>query len=925
MNSESKLLSFPNLDNFPLTPKRLFTLIGAVVTVITLFIGLIILRGIYTNWLWFDNLGHLDVYTTILSTRIWLFLAGFIIAFTAIGLNFFWAHKSAKAESSYSSPPSVTSNRTHRLLIAATILAAVLISVIFAVIASGRWESILLFLNRSPFGLVDPILNTDASFYILTLPVLHLFQGWILGLSIIIILGVLIIYFINYSIKGTALSLTPKLLNHLATVGGVTLLTFALGHYLDVYELLFSNQGAAFGASYTDITAKQPGLYVLTFLAGLGGLLLLVSIFSASLRFRLRATIATISFWLIATILVGFIFPSAVQRFIVSPNELKYETPYIKNSIEWTRLGYGLNNITEANYEYQPELTRSHLDKNPETIKNLRLWDPKPARDVYNQVQHLRLYYEFEDVDIDRYMIDGEFRQVILSARELAPEELPEEAQRWVPRKLQYTHGYGAVVSPVTEFTAEGQPEFFLKDIPPTGPLTLDNPAVYYGEKTEEYVIVNTLEKEFDHPATGQDASASPNFVQYSGTGGVPLSSLLRKIAFAWELGDFNLLISGQVTNESRVQYRRQIQDRIKTIAPFLMLDEDPYLVISEGGLFWIQDAYTVTNKLPYSTRYQDEFNYIRNSVKIVVDAFQGTVTFFVSDPDDILVKTYQGMFRELFKPLDEMSETLRSHIRYPEGLFSIQSEMYLQYHMTDPTVFYTKEDQWSIPIEVTFGQPSQVNPYYIIMKLPRLPGENEDQYAARPAEFMQILPFTPSNKPNLVAWLASRSDSAHYGELVAFNFPRDRQVFGPAQIEARIDNDTYISQQFTLWGQAGSTVIRGNLLTVPLDDSLLYIEPVYLQAENLNLPELKQVILATSTQVVMRPTLSEALEALLPEATSVPSREKASDTTPKEKAQDGTISTDRLKELRDQVAVLEEVFDTLVEVINKLQENNNK
>jgi len=925
MNSERQIPSFPNLSNLPIQPRRLMTIIIVGATIITLFVALNVLRGIYTNWLWFDNLGHLDIYTKILSTRIWLFLAGFAVAITVIGLNFLLAYRSSKAGPSYSSASSLALTQIYRVMKLGLVLASLIVSVIFATVVSGRWESILLFLNRSPFGQAEPILNTDASFYILTLPVLHLIQGWVLGLCIVIILGVFAIYFINYGIKGTTLSLNSQLISHLSGVGGVGLLAFALGHYLDIYELLFSTQGAAFGASYTDITAKQPGLYVLTFLAGLGGLLLIISSINSGLRFRLRIIVATISFWLVASILVGFIFPSAVQRFIVSPNELKHEKPYIENSIEWTRIGYGLNNITDANYEYQPQLTKSHLDDNPETINNLRLWDPKPARDVYNQVQHLRLYYEFEDVDIDRYIIDGEYRQVILSARELSPEELPEEAQRWVPRTLQYTHGYGAVVSPVTEFTAEGQPEFFLQDIPPTGPITLDKPQIYYGEKTDGYVIVNTSEKEFDHPATAADVSGSPKFIQYDGKGGVELTSIIKKIAYAWELGDFNILISGQITEESRIQYRREIQDRIQTIAPFLMLDNDPYLVISDGALHWIQDAYTITNKLPYSTRFENKFNYIRNSVKVVVDTYDGSVRFFVADSDDILIKTYQEIFPDMFKSLDTMPENLRSHIRYPEGLFSIQSEMYLQYHMTDPTVFYTKEDQWSIPIEVTFGQPSQVNPYYIIMKLPRLPGETEEEYQARPAEFMQILPFTPSNKPNLVAWLASRSDAAHYGELVAFNFPRDRQVFGPSQIEARIDNDTYISQQFTLWGQAGSTVIRGNLLTVPLGDSLLYIEPVYLQAENLNLPELKQVILATSTQVVMRPTLSEAIDALLPEDTSVPSSTKSTTATSKDDAADGSISVGNLKDLRDQVAVLEKEFDTLLEVINSLQANNDK
>ena len=481
---------------------------------------------------------------------------------------------------------------------------------------------------------------------------------------------------------------------------------------------------------------------------------------------------------------------------------------------------------------------------------------PRPLLDVYNQIQHLRLYYGYLDVDVDRYLIDGEYRQVLLGTRELIPEGLDPSAQNWVNRTLVYTHGYGVVMSPATDFTPAGQPEFFIKDVPPAGDIPVLEPRVYYGENTNDFVIVNSEEAQFDRPADVQ--GALPVYIErYEGSGGVRLSSFIRRLAYSWELGDVNVFISGQVTNESTVLYRRNIRERVAAIAPFLRLDRDPYMVVNDGRLFWIQDAYTVTDRLPYSKRLDNrDFNYIRNSVKVVIDAFNGTVTFYTIEPrrPDPLLTVYRNIFPALFKPIEEMPEGLREHIRYPEVLLRAQATTFLQYHMTDPKEFFLKEDQWAIPNEVVLESQSQpVDPYYVIMKLPGQQG----------AEFVMILPFTPQDKPNLVAWIAARSDGEHYGDILLYTFPKERLFNGPSQIEARIDNDPKISEQFTLWGQSGSIVIRGNLLVIPIGESLLYAEPIYLQAEALEFPELKRVILATADDVVMEPSLREAVAAL--------------------------------------------------------------
>jgi uncharacterized membrane protein (UPF0182 family) len=539
----------------------------------------------------------------------------------------------------------------------------------------------------------------------------------------------------------------------------------------------------------------------------------------------------------------------------VEPAELALEREYLASNIEFTRNAFGLEDLQSRSHPARGEIDARTVANNRGTLQNIRLWDEGPLLESYNQIQFFRLYYDFEAVHTDRYEVDGELRQVMLATRELSADKLPAEAQRWVNRRLQFTHGYGVAMSPVTEVDAAGRPAFFIRDVPPVGVIPLEQPEIYYGLHSLDYVIPNSGMEEFNYPGP-----EGPVYTSYNGQGGVELSSFIRRLLYAWRFGDLNILISGEISPQSRIQYRRTVEERVGAIAPFLMRDSQPYVVVADGRLFWIQDTYTVTNRYPYATRWNGRFNYIRNSVKAVVDAYDGSVNYYVFDPDDPLIRTYQAIFPGLFKSREEMPEHLRTHVRVPLDLFSVQTQMLLQYHMRDPVVFYNKEDQWDVPVQTSFGRSARLRPYYIVA---RLPGEEEE-------EFLLIQPFTPDNRHNLVGWMAARSDGEHYGELLLFRFPTGRHVDGPNQIEARIDNDPVISEQFTLWGQVGSEVSRGILLVIPLGDAILYAEPVFLKPETLEFPELRRIILVDARRVVMHQTLDASVAALVGELPAV-------------------------------------------------------
>ena len=621
---------------------------------------------------------------------------------------------------------------------------------------------------------------------------------------------------------------------------------YGWGYFLDRYELLYSTTGVVYGAGYTDLTVVRLGLWgMLVASVALG----VTVIFAYRVkRLQLAAWGTVIYFGLLVIFLL--VAPQAVQKFIVEPNELGLETPYLKHEIAFTREAYGINAMEERSYPALSNLTREKVNANQQTLNNIRLWDWRPLLQTFRQLQEIRTYYQFYEVDVDRYHLGGDYRQVMLSGRELS-QHLPARAETWLNKTLQFTHGYGLTMSLASQEGTEGTPSFLIKDLPPTSTypsLQVTQPAIYFGEKMAGYRIVNTGVKELDYPKGDKNV-----YTSYAGSGGIPLDAFWKKVLFAWDLGDINIILSDYLTDDSRLQIRRRVQQRITTLAPFLAVDSDPYLVLSEGKLFWIQDAYTASDRFPYSEPFNGRFNYIRNSVKVVVDAYQGTVTFYMTEPDEPVLKVYRAAFPDMFRPLDEMSADLKSHLRYPEDLFRIQTNKYNRYHMTIPQVFYNNEDLWTIPQEKYAGSPIQMDPYYILM---RLPEENR-------LEFLLMLPLTPQNRDNMIGWMAARCDQPDYGKLLVYKLPKEKLILGPRQIEAMIDQDPTISRQLSLWDQRGSQVIRGNLLVIPLEHSFIYVEPVYLTAEGNNLPQLRRIIVAYNDKVAMQPTLQQAIAAV--------------------------------------------------------------
>ena len=627
-------------------------------------------------------------------------------------------------------------------------------------------------------------------------------------------------------------------------IAGVFLL-LAWGAYMDVPRILTTPAGIIHGASYVDVVLRIPALRALLVVTVVcAGLSVLTAMTS-----RNTPLVAAVGLYALVTVGVN-VGAVAVQRLIVTPDEQQREAPYIVRNIEATRQAFGLETIDARDLSGDATLTAADIANNTETINNVRLWDHEPLLDTFGQLQEIRTYYDFVSVDNDRYLIDGEYRQIMLSSRELNSDSLPNRS--WVNEHLQYTHGFGVAMGPVNQVTEEGLPVLFIQDLPPTSSvdLSVDQPSVYFGELTNGYVIVNTDTDEFHYPEGDDNVST-----RYDGAGGVALSSLVRQLLFAVRFRDYEILVASQLGNDSRILYHRNILDRVTTIAPFLQYDGDPYLVISEGRLVWMLDAYTISDQYPYATPATNGINYIRNSVKIVIDAYDGTTTFYLADATEPMAKTLQAIFPGFLHPLDEMSDDLRAHIRYPEELFSLQTAIYSTYHMTNPEVFYNREDQWEVPVIDN----EQMQPYYTIM---RLPGESE-------AEFIQMLPFTPRGKNNLAAWMVARSDGDQYGKMLVFQLPKQKVIFGPSQIVARINQDQEISPQITLWNQQGSEVIQGTLLVIPIEEALLYVRPLYLRADGGRIPELKFVIVAYQNQIVMEKTLELALNRMFGDSPS--------------------------------------------------------
>jgi uncharacterized protein len=819
---------------------RAITILAAIVIV---FIVLNISKGFYTEWLWFSSLGYGDVYATVLKAKVLVFFsAAIIFLFLFLGNLVLTARLIPNGKGHIWPWTVVRQPRpVHKW---AVIGGTGLLSVIFGLVAAGRWLVVLQFLNRQPFGIGDPVFHKDIAFYVFSLPFLQMLRSWFLAALIVTLIGSILMYVLVYGIERPKLDFPRRVLAHGGGLIAATLSVAAWGYWLGIWELAFSRRGVVFGPSYTDMHAQLPAQWIMLVVAIISIVIMLFFL----LRRKLRWAMYSIGAWVAAGIILGMIFPDVVQRFQVEPNELVRETPYIEHNIQATRCAYALDRVEEESFPAEEAPSAQDVGENHDTIHNIRLWDHRPLKDTYNQIQAIRLYYDFHDVDIDRYVIDDEYRQVLLSARELSPEKLAGEAQTWVNRRLQFTHGYGVAMSPANAVSLEGLPELLIKDIPPVGDFDIERPQIYFGEKTKDYVIVNTDTQEFDYPMGDENV-----YGYYEGQDGVGIGTFIRRLVYAWQFGDFNILISSELNSESRLLYYRNISERVNHLAPFLKLDRDPYLVVKDGKLFWVQDAYTITDRYPYSEPNQDGLNYIRNSVKAIVDAYDGSVTFYVTEPEDALVRTYQAVFPKLFLPIDQMPEFLRVHLRYPEDMFNIQASVYQSYHMRDARVLYNREDLWAVPKEVYAGSEQLMQPYYIIMRLLQ---ENEE-------EFLLMLPFTPVNKNNTIGWLAGRCDGENYGKLLAYHFPKERLVYGPSQIENRIQQDTIITEQFALWDRGGSQVIRGNLLMIPLGKSNLYVEPVFLQAESGGLPELKRVIVAAGDKIVMQRTLEESMAVI--------------------------------------------------------------
>jgi len=803
---------------------------------------------LYTDWLWFQEVGFAAVFATVLQTQVALGLVFGFVFLLVVYSNAVLARRLAPrdvllvVDDSLGLPSQEILEPYLRTLILP-------VSLVLALIAgwgaAGKWDLFLRALNSVPFGTSDPLFGQDIGFYVFWLPVLRYLYGEGMIALALAVLAAAGVYLCNRGLRISPRGpwLSPGARRHLLALAGLILLLKAYGYRLDIYDLLYSQRGVTFGAGYADVNAQLPVLKALVVLSVVAAFLAVATGFMRNWRPFLGGVGALVGL----AILGGGVYPTVIQRFQVVPNEIVKERPYIDLNIKYTRMAYGLDNIQEREFPAEEQLTAADLRANDATIKNIRLWDTKPLLTTYSQLQEIRTYYKFTDIDIDRYRLNGQYRQVTLSPRELSYKDLP--SRIWINERLTFTHGYGAVVGPVNRVTTEGLPEFLVKDIPPAGDgdLKIARPELYFSELPNDYVFLKTRAKEFHYPAGEQNV-----YTRYEGTGGVSIGGFARKLLFALRFADIKILLSNDLGPESRVLYYRNIRERVQRAAPFLRYDEDPYLVVSrDGRLFWILDGYTTSDMFPYSARTRGLGNYIRNSVKATLDAYNGAIRFYIADSADPVIRAYARIFPGLFSgDLTAMPEDLRSHVRYPEGLFAAQAQMFALYHMRDAQVFYNKEDLWGIPRRGGDGREQPMLPYYLIM---RLPGEARE-------EFILLLPFTPSRRDNMIAWLAARSDPPNYGKLIAFNFPKQKLIYGPRQIEARIDQDSFISQQLSLWDQRGSQVIRANLLAVPIERSLLYVQPLYLAAEKGQLPQLKRVIVAFGDRIAMEETLDAAL-----------------------------------------------------------------
>ena len=803
------------------------------------------------DYIWFGQEGYREIYLRIFSAEVLIGSVVGLITFAFLAVNLSVAVRQLGDPDRFL-PPELLATPLRGWLRQGKLRGVVVgVSAVFALIfglsASTGWEKPLLFLKAQPFGEVDPLFGKDVGFYIFTLPVLDQIQTFLWVLGMFTVMGVGSIYFIRMQSEKTvptdviSLSTFPQAgRTHFGLLGGFVLLVMAGGLYLERFEILHASGGLFSGPGYMDINAILPvlALKVATVLVSAGLLAFALA------RNRLRMLMGVAGLWVVVWV-GGNLYGSMLQKFVVTPNELEKERPYLQNHIEATNKAFGLDKVEERALTEDEDLTAANISANRPTINNVRLWDHEPLLDTFAQIQEIRTYYEFVSVDNDRYMIDGELRQTMLSPREMSAESLP--SRTWVNERLTYTHGYGLTAGPVNRVNEQGLPVLFVQDLPPKsryGAMEIKEPEIYFGELTNSYVYTKTRQKEFNYPEG--DANI---FSDYSGKGGIPLDSLERRLIFSMYLRDVKLLLSEDFTPDTRLMVHRNIAERVRKIAPFFTFDDDPYLVIHEGRLVWILDGYTISRRYPYSELVNMKWgvgNYMRNPFKVTVDAKDGTVTFYLVHPDEPIARAYGALFPELFHPMSEMPEGIKAHLRHPPVFFSVQTHMYSTYHMQDVNTFYNKEDQWSIPVV----ENKRMEPYFTVMKLP---GEKRE-------EFILMVPVTPRLKDNLAAWMVARSDGANLGKLVVYTFPKQKLVYGPKQMSARINQDPAVSQQITLWDQSGSNVIRGTLLVIPIESSLIYIQPLYLKAQDGRIPELKRVVVGYQNKIAMGLDLEDAL-----------------------------------------------------------------
>lgn len=808
--------------------------------------------------LWFENLGY--------GQRFWmveLSQAGFAALFFVIGSVYIYL---------------LTFSATGRYM-APRLAAMAFGAVIGGIWGYANWENMLKFWNSVSTGVVDPLLGVDTGFYLFNLPLLQSLQGLLTTLTVISILTSLIPALVVIHPGGGMVFRTMESIELMRSKNyksfyassALFFIILAAGKYLDRFNLLYSEMGAAAGPGWTDTNIKYPALNIIMALTAVAGIVILapgIRRAVQNLLWRWRVTnhpapplvVLTIAIFLFSLWFVGLTaIPELFQWLRVEPNEITFERPYILNNIRFTRYGFKLDEVEEREFPATDNFTPQTVDNNREIFNNIRLWDHKALDEVYAQFQEIRLYYEFNDVDVDRYTVDGNLQQVMVSARELDQRNLPEHSQAFVNQRFIYTHGFGLTMANVNSFSRQGLPNLLIRDIPPRSAhpsLEVQQPRIYYGELTNNHVVVNTRQREFDYPSGEENV-----YNNYDGTGGVPLSNIWRKFVYGYKFDGTKLFVSSYPTRESRVMFHRNIMDRVQNLAPFLRFDRDPYVVLADKKLYWMIDAYTVSNHYPYSEKFGG-INYLRNSVKIVIDAYNGTVDFYIFDEEDAIIQVWSKIFKDMFKTRDQMPESLLNHIRYPLQMLEIQGAVYAKYHMTDPTVFYNQEDLWIRATEKYYGnaQPIPVEPYYIIWQM-----EGSDE-----PEFVLMMPFTPKNRQVLVGWIAGMCDPDNYGRFLAYQFPKDRQVLGPQQVETKIDQDSYLSGQLALWDQRGSKVLRGNVLAIPVEETIIYVEPIYLQAETAAYPELRLVTVMHGDDLSYAPTFEEALRGIFGEQDAV-------------------------------------------------------